>query len=90
MQTIASRDTRTAVAGRYRIGAFLGAGGMAEVFEAEHVTSGGKLRSRSFGRARFLREARLVGRIVHPNVCGLVDYGISTTAAVSRDGTPAR
>ena len=75
---------RPSVAGRYRLGALLGAGGMGEVFEAEHATLGRRVAVKILRRylaeqpevhARFHREARLVGRIAHPNVCSLLDYG---------------
>jgi eukaryotic-like serine/threonine-protein kinase len=61
--------------GPYRIGRLLGRGGMGEVYEAEHLTSGRRvalkvLRNRlqtPDERARFLREGQLAASVSHPH-----------------------
>jgi serine/threonine-protein kinase len=69
------------VAGRYRLGALLGEGAVAHVYEAEHVTLGRRVAMKilSARRAahvpRLLAEARLVAALNHPNVCDIIDVG---------------
>src|SRR3954465_2932263 len=70
--------------GRYRLGAPIGRGGMAEVFDAydevlQRPVAVKRLRP-EFGaapdlRRRFAREARAAGRITHPNVVAIYDVG---------------
>ena len=74
----------TLASGRYRIERELGHGGMAAVFLArdeelerpvavkvlpEHLADDEAL------RARFVREARLAGRLAHPNIVRVYDAG---------------
>lgn len=59
--------------GRYRLGAFLGAGGMGEVFEAEDRVLGRTValkfdRSGAGTRGEFAREAKLQAHLDHPNI----------------------
>lgn len=66
---------------RYRLERFLAAGGMGEVFAAMDAVTGERVavkvlrsfgppeRAETFSRQRLEREARIVGRIDHPNVC---------------------
>ena len=62
--------------GDYHILKLLGHGGMGEVFEAEHVTSGRRVALKVMrhtlaseqDRKRFLREGRLAASVNHPNV----------------------
>jgi len=62
--------------GAYRILRLLGRGGMGEVYEAEHLTSGRRVALKVMGHAlasekdrkRFLREGRLAASVSHPNV----------------------
>lgn len=75
------------ILGRYTLWEELGAGGMATVYRAT-VDGPGKLvrpvalklvhphlaKHKTFV-SMFLDEARVVSRIVHPNVCGVVDFG---------------
>src|SRR5260221_460296 len=81
---IAAGTTFGLVLGNYRILKRLGAGGMAVVFEAEHVemrhtvaikvlplTSGQDERLQS----RFSAEMRIVARLRHPNIVGALDAG---------------
>ncbi len=61
--------------GPYRIGRLLGAGGMGEVYEAEHVDTGRRLALKVLrgrlndaeDRARFLREGQLAASVSHPH-----------------------
>lgn len=73
------------VADRYRIDGYLGRGGMSAVLSAAHEVTGVRYAikwllprsedDRGAGRERLLREARLVGRIDHPNVVRVHDVG---------------
>ena len=71
--------------GSYEVGALLGHGGMASVFEGVHVGLAKPVAvkvlhehiSQSEGmRARFVREARLAATLEHPNVVKILDVGI--------------
>jgi serine/threonine-protein kinase len=72
------------IAERYRLIATLGSGGMATVYLARHVLIDRlsaikvlhtELDQDPVGRDRFLREARAVNRINHPNIVEITDYG---------------
>ena len=74
----------TIVAGRYRIVAPLGRGGMGEVFRADDLKLGASvalkflpasLQHDEEARARLLAETRLARTIAHPNVCRVYDVG---------------
>jgi eukaryotic-like serine/threonine-protein kinase len=74
------------LASRYRLVRRLGTGGMALVYLARHVMidrlSAIKILRRDLGmdpshRERFLREARAVNRINHPNIVEITDLGES-------------
>jgi serine/threonine protein kinase len=76
--------TQTLSAGRYRIERELGRGGMAAVFlahdeELERPVAVKLLAEHLAGdedfRARFVREARLAGRLSHPNIVRVYDAG---------------
>ncbi|MEY3275421.1 MAG: hypothetical protein RL153_686, partial [Verrucomicrobiota bacterium] len=80
--------------GKYRLGRRLGAGGMGSVHEAVHLGTGRrvavKLIAPQFMRearflARFRREARAAGRLRHPNIVDVTDFGV----APSEDGDVA-
>jgi serine/threonine-protein kinase len=71
-------------AGSYRIEAVLGAGGMGRVYRAEHPDLGRSaavkvLALNLTGDAdlvrRFRLEAQAVGRLAHPNIVGVLDFG---------------
>lgn len=77
------------VSGRYRVTRRLGQGGMAEVFEAVSLGSGGFERrvaikrlltvhvtDASFGRM-FLDEARIASQLHHGNIVAVLDYGVA-------------
>jgi len=77
------RYTDELLDGKYRLLARLGAGGMGEVFKAEHTFLGttrvikvvrSQISENAEARDRFLREARLATRIHHPNVAALHDF----------------
>src|SRR5215470_8523989 len=72
------------LSGRYRIERFVGEGGMAAVYQAEHVHMRKKLAVKvlhpEMSRlpevvARFEREAMAASHIDHPNVAGATDFG---------------
>ncbi|MBI5479914.1 MAG: serine/threonine protein kinase [Deltaproteobacteria bacterium] len=74
----------TVLDGRYRILQKLGAGGMGEVYLAEHLGLGRKealkilqasLASEREFVSRFRREARATNRVQHPNIIGVYDFG---------------
>jgi eukaryotic-like serine/threonine-protein kinase len=85
------------LAGRYRLIARLGSGGMSSVYLARHVLierlsaikvlndelldsevpNSGSMRESPY-RDHFLREARAVNRINHPNIVEISDYGEAT------------
>ena len=75
------------VLGRYRLLEKAGVGGMSEVFTAEDETLKrivavkvifGPVAADSTFRERFLREARLVAGLEHPNILPVFDYGTAT------------
>ncbi|GAA0715832.1 serine/threonine-protein kinase [Dokdonella soli] len=84
-------DTLPSVSG-YRVLRFVGAGGMASVFEAERELPGGSqtvalklLRIDVHDpdeRRRFLREQRILARLQHPHIAQLLDAGFTSA------GTP--
>lgn len=70
--------------GRYKILEELGSGGMATVFLAEHTTIGRQVAVKVLSSElaatpgfteRFEREARVAGRLDHPNCVPVTDYG---------------
>ncbi len=72
------------VEGKYRIDALIGRGGMGAVFRAENLRIGkavalkvlsAKYMPGSESERRFLREARLVGSMGHPNIVEVFDLG---------------
>ncbi len=71
------------VAGRYRIIALLGRGGMGEVFRADDLSLGQPVALKFLPEAatdeitlaRFRNEVRIARRISHPNVCRVYDIG---------------
>jgi tetratricopeptide (TPR) repeat protein len=77
--------TRPPLAGRYRLGARLGAGGMGEVFAAHDPELGrtvavkllvSGLEGTERARERLRREAQTMARLSHPNVIQVYDVGV--------------
>src|SRR5678815_2210093 len=71
--------------GPYEVVAFLGAGGMAEVYRAKDTRLGRDVALKFVSEAlgadgvfleRFEREAKLAGSVNHPNVVALHDVGL--------------
>src|ERR1700730_18316871 len=74
---------------KYRLERLLGQGGMGAVYLAPHLGTvayvGLKLITPQFMRneefvERFKREARAAGRLRHPNVVDVTDFGFANTA----------
>src|SRR5271156_1270047 len=72
------------LAGRYRIVALLGRGGMGEVYRADDLTLGQQVALKFLPQAvaadptsadRFRNEVRVARRVSHPNVCRVYDLG---------------
>jgi serine/threonine protein kinase len=71
------------LADRYRIVDLIGAGGMAHVVRAQDLRHDREVAikimrpelAKSLGTERFLREIRLLARLQHPHILGLVDSG---------------
>jgi serine/threonine-protein kinase len=72
------------IAGRYRIIALLGKGGMGEVYRADDLTLGQPVAMKFLPEAatshegmleRFKNEVRIARRVSHPNVCRVYDVG---------------
>jgi eukaryotic-like serine/threonine-protein kinase len=76
--------------GVYRIGACIGEGGMARIYQAEHAGLRRQVALKVLldastrvpeGRERFLREARIAAAIKHPNVVNIFDVGVHEDTA---------
>jgi serine/threonine protein kinase len=75
------------VGSRYELIELIGAGGMAEVFRARMIGAVGFEKQVAIKRIlpdycadeefvqRFIDEARLTARLVHPNICQILDFG---------------
>lgn len=73
------------IAGRYEVVAFIGAGGMGEVYEARDRELGDRIALKTVSAAisldpaavsRFKAEAQLARMVTHRNVCRVFDFGI--------------
>ena len=84
----ASLSTDDTILGKYKIVRRLSAGGMAEVFLAKQIGIGGfekpvalkriqrqLLESRHLAIDMFLNEAKIAGRLMHPNIVQVLDVG---------------
>jgi serine/threonine-protein kinase len=76
------------LADKYRIEALIGEGGMGKVYRANRLTDGRAVAVKLVRGgepatlARFAREAELVARITHPNVVGILDFGIASESVL--------
>ena len=77
--------------GPFQIGGVVGTGGMGEVYRARDTRLGrdvavkvlsSDLARRPNGRERLEREARVVSRLTHPNVCTLYDVGVASVGGL--------
>ncbi len=78
--------------GKYRLERLIGRGGMGGVFQAEHIAIGRRvavklilpeLVGRREAEERFRLEARAAGRLYHPNVIEVTDFGVSAVDGVA-------
>src|SRR5271169_2313564 len=76
--------------GAYQIGALIGHGATATVFEGVHLGLGKRVAIKVLHehlttdeemRARFVREGRVAARLDHPNVVGILDVGVEGDVA---------
>ena len=83
-------STQEPIDGKYAIGRRLGQGGMGAVYQATHLgtkrTVAVKVIHPRFSKnpefvERFRREAEAAGRLRHPNVVDVTDFGIAETSA---------
>lgn len=72
------------LAGRYRVEAILGQGGMGTVYEVERLMDCRRFAAKVLGvkpnyqtMARFAREAQLLARMHHPNLIDIVDVDVT-------------
>ncbi|MEO8799625.1 MAG: serine/threonine-protein kinase, partial [Polyangiaceae bacterium] len=72
----------TTIAGKYHLDRLLGKGGMGAVYQATHTGIDRKFALKLMhdhpaadSEARFEREARAAGRIGHPNIVDVFDFG---------------
>jgi serine/threonine-protein kinase len=75
--------------GRFRVDALLGEGGLGQVFRGTHLRLGRSVAIKVMHahhvnkpelRTRFDREARSLAALAHPNVVGVIDYGVDGEA----------
>lgn len=73
--------------GKYRVRRLLGSGGMGRVFLAEDPDIGREVAIKLVtldndpqARERFLREAQTMGRLNHPNIVTLLEFGVDRDA----------
>lgn len=78
-------DSKSVVAGRYRVLERIGVGGMARIFRVQHLELGkhfalkiihSALSEDTKVREMFYREARLASSLDHPNIVLLTDFGV--------------
>ncbi len=79
------------IAGKYKLNAVLGVGGMGTVYDGEHVQLGRPVAVKVLIRTpttsganaekRFLKEARSAGALAHPNICQVFDFGTTGNGA---------
>lgn len=78
--------------GKYQLEGLIGRGGMGAVFRARHIGTerqvalkviSPELTSHPEAIGRFEREARAAGRLQHPNVVNVTDFGVASTGGGS-------
>ncbi|HVR18591.1 MAG TPA: serine/threonine-protein kinase [Polyangiaceae bacterium] len=83
--SVESLEPNRILAGRYRLEARLGAGGMGAIWRAEHMTLKAPVAVKLIDRdavpdedtmARFLREAQAAATLRSPHVVQIIDYGV--------------
>lgn len=69
--------------GNYRLNSLIGKGGFGEVYLAEHIHLGTyaaikllDIQLDSAEAENFSREARVIARLIHPNIIRVLDYGV--------------
>jgi serine/threonine protein kinase len=78
VQLAEARVSAGTLLGPYRIDRWLGAGGTAQVFEAEDTRLGRKVAVKVCAErfsGRFKREARAISALNHPTICAVYDIG---------------
>src|SRR5688572_32726377 len=82
---VESLEPNRILAGRYRLEARLGAGGMGAIWRAEHLVLKAPVAVKLIDReavpdedtmARFLREAQAAATLRSPHVVQIIDYGL--------------
>lgn len=83
---LAPTQVKRDILGRYRLGNAIGAGSMANVYDAVDVWTGERVALKSLRPqcaesselvARFLREGRALQRIQHANIVRVIDHGVA-------------
>src|SRR5687768_7486876 len=86
---MSSFSVGSTIAGKYRLHALLGEGGMGRVYRAQHLLMDKAVAlklllpessARTDARERFLREARAAARVHHPNVVAVYDIDLDGDA----------
>ena len=79
---MSSSDAHNLLSGRYRLGRILGSGGMSVVYEAEDLRFARRVAVKLLKRPdspelteRLFREARAAGRVNHPAIITVFEYG---------------
>lgn len=82
---LSNRITGTIIDSKYKVLSLLGEGGMGSVFSVLHVLLYKEMALKTFRTAdlsteawqRFQREAQAIGKLAHPNIIQVFDFGVS-------------